>query len=129
MFLNTALKGIIYATVSPCKLGAIDGRLRNFTQVTLHPSSWHVLKPETAKRNDRNKTNKTNETTVTAVMTTTKRLQRSSSWNYYLTLILSFYDGTPAILNTKVYTERRGRNRYRYSLTTSISVIFAIDSF
>lgn len=76
MFLNTALKGIIYATVSPCKLGAIDGRLRNFTQVTLHPSSWHVLKPETAKRNDRNKTN---ETTVTTVMTTTKRLQRSSS--------------------------------------------------
>ena len=76
MFLNTALIGIIYATVSPCKLGAIDGRLRNFTQITLHPSSWHVLKPETAKRNYRNKPN---ETTVTTVMTTTKRLQRSSS--------------------------------------------------
>ena len=76
MLLNTALIGIIYATVSPCKVGAIDGRLRNFTQITLHPSSWHVLKPETAKRNDRNKTN---ETTVTTVMTTTKRLQRSSS--------------------------------------------------
>ena len=59
MLLNTALIGIIYATVSPCKLGAIDGRLRNFTQITLHPTSWHVLKPETAKRNDRNKTNKT----------------------------------------------------------------------
>ena len=129
MFLNTALIGIIYATVSPCKLGVIDGRLRNFTQITLHPSSWHVLKPETAKRNDRNKTNETTVTTVTTVMTTTKRLQRSSSWNYYLTLIFSFYDGTPAILNTKAYTERRGRNRYRYSLTTSISVIFAIDSF
>lgn len=77
MLLNTALIGIIYATVSPCKVGAIDGRLRNFTQITLHPTSWHVLKPETAKRNDRNKTN---ETTVTAVMTTTKRLQRSSTF-------------------------------------------------
>ena len=76
MLLNTALIGIIYATVSPCKVGAIDGRLRNFTQITLHPTSWHVLKPETAKRNDRDKTN---ETTVTTVMTTTKRLQRSSS--------------------------------------------------
>ena len=126
MLLNTALIGIIYATVSQCKVGAIDGRLRNFTQITLHPTSWHVLKPETAKRNDRNKTN---ETTVTTVMTTTKRLQRSSSCNYYLTLIFRFYDGTPAILNTKAYTERRGRNRYRYSLTTSISEIFAIDSF
>ena len=76
MLLNTALIGIIYATVSPCKVGAIDGRLRNFSQITLHPTSWHVLKPETAKRNDRDKTN---ETTVTTVMTTTKRLQRSSS--------------------------------------------------
>ena len=76
MLLNTALIGIIYATVSPCKEGAIDGRLRHFIQITLHPSSWHVLKPETAKRNNRNKTN---ETTVTTVMTTTKRLQRSSS--------------------------------------------------
>ena len=65
MFLNTALKGIICATVSPCKLGAIDGRLRNFTQVTLHPSSWHVLKPETAKRNDCNDCHDYNKTTTT----------------------------------------------------------------
>ena len=76
---SRSISPTLYATVSPCKVGAIDGRLRNFTQITLHPTSWHVLKPETAKRNDRNKTNKTNETTVTAVMTTTKRLQRSSS--------------------------------------------------
>ena len=32
MLLNTATIGIIYAIVSPCKLGAIDGRIRNFTQ-------------------------------------------------------------------------------------------------
>ena len=67
MRLNKATIGIRHAIVSPCKVGAIDGRLRNFTQITLHPSNWHVLKP------------KTNETTVMTVMTTTKPLQRSNS--------------------------------------------------
>ena len=62
MLLNTALRGIIYATVSPCKVGAIDGRLRNFTQITLHPTSWHVLKPETAKRNETTETKQTKQT-------------------------------------------------------------------
>lgn len=47
----------MHATVSPFKGGAIDGRLRSVTQITLHSSSWHVLKPETAKRNDRNDCN------------------------------------------------------------------------
>ena len=74
MLLNTTLIGIICAIVSPCKLGTIDSRSRNFTQTTLHLSSWHLLKSETAKRNDRYKTNKTN---VTIVMTTTKPPQRS----------------------------------------------------
>ena len=32
MLLNTATIRIIYAIVSPCKLGAIDDRIRNFTQ-------------------------------------------------------------------------------------------------
>ena len=74
MLLNTAMIGIINVIVSPCKLCAIDGRLRNFTQTSLHPSSWHVLKPKTAKLIDRNKTN---ETTITTLTTTTKPLQRS----------------------------------------------------
>ena len=37
--LNKATIGIIYAIVSQCELGAIDGRIRNFTQTTIHPSS------------------------------------------------------------------------------------------
>ena len=32
MLLNTATIRIIYAIVSPCKLGAIDNHIRNFTQ-------------------------------------------------------------------------------------------------
>ena len=32
MLLNTAMIVIIYAIVSPCKLSAIDARIRNFTQ-------------------------------------------------------------------------------------------------
>ena len=46
----------------------------------------------------------------------------ASNWNFNLTLICSFQNGTPASLNTEAYTERRGRNRLRYSLTTSMSV-------
>ena len=47
----------------------------------------------------------------------------ASSWNYNLTLIIicSFQYGTPASLNTEAYTERRGRNRKRYSVTTFMS--------
>ena len=60
--LNKATIGIRHAIVCPCKLGAIDGRIGNFTQTTLHPLSWHVLNPETAKRNDWNGTNETNKT-------------------------------------------------------------------
>ena len=60
--LNKATIGIRHATVCPCKLGAIDCRMGNFTQTTLHPLSWHVLNPETAKRNDWNGTNETNKT-------------------------------------------------------------------
>ena len=60
--LNKATIGIRHAIVYPCKLGAIDGRIGNFTQTTLHPLSWHILNPETAKRNDWNGTNETNET-------------------------------------------------------------------
>ena len=59
--LNKATIGIRHAIVCPCKLGAIDGRIGNFTQTTLHPLSWHVLNPETAKRNDWNETNKTKQ--------------------------------------------------------------------
>ena len=44
----------------------MDGRLRNFTQTILHPSSWHVLKPETAERNDRYEYNKTSTTIETS---------------------------------------------------------------
>ena len=65
MLLNTPIIGIICAIVSPCKLGVMDGRLRNFTQTILHPSSWHVLKPETAERNDRYDYNKTSTTIET----------------------------------------------------------------
>ena len=46
----------------------------------------------------------------------------ASNWNFNLTLICSFQNGTPASLNNEAYTERRGRNRLRYSLTTSMSV-------
>ena len=59
--LNKATIGIINAIVSPCELGAIDGRIRNFTQTTIHPSSWHVLNPETAKRNDWSGTSETSK--------------------------------------------------------------------
>ena len=44
----------------------MDGRIRNFTQTILHPSSWHVLKPETAERNDRYDYNKTSTTIETS---------------------------------------------------------------
>ena len=36
MPLNKATIGIIYTIVFPCKLGAKDGRIRNFTQTTIH---------------------------------------------------------------------------------------------
>ena len=62
--LNKAIIGIRHAIVCPCKLGAIDGRIGNFTQTTLHPWSWHELNPETAKRNDWNGTNETNKTNL-----------------------------------------------------------------
>ena len=66
LLLNTAIIGIVCVIVSPCKLIVIDDRLRNFTQTTLRPSSWHVLKPETAKRNDRYDYNKTTSTIETS---------------------------------------------------------------
>ena len=62
MHLNKATIGIRHAIVSSCKRGATDGRIGNFTQTTLHPSSWHVLNPETAKGNDWNGTCETNKT-------------------------------------------------------------------
>ena len=47
----------------------------------------------------------------------------------YLTLISSFQNVTPASLNTEAYTERRERNRLRYSLTTSMSVTLLLTVF
>lgn len=41
-----------------------------------------------------------------------------------MALTCSFQDGTPGLSNTKVYTERRGRNRWTYSLKTSMPVFF-----
>ena len=37
MLLNTAAIGMVYAIVSPCKLGPIDGRIKNFNF-----SSWDL---------------------------------------------------------------------------------------
>ena len=53
----------------------------------------------------------------------------ASSWNYNLKLTCSLQFGTPASLNTEAYTERRGKNRLRYSLTTSMSVTLLLTVF
>ena len=53
----------------------------------------------------------------------------ASNWNFNLTLISSFQNVTPASLNTEAYTERRERNRLRYSLTTSMSVTLLLTVF
>ena len=50
----------------------------------------------------------------------------ASNWNFNLTLICSFQNGTPASLNTEAYMER---NRLRYSLTTSMSVTLLLTVF
>ena len=74
MPLNKATIGIIYTIVFPCKVGAIDGRIRNFTQTTIHPTK---SRNSLTKRPKWNKRNEQNETTVTNKMKLNKRNDRN----------------------------------------------------